>query len=462
MYTSILLKKTVLMSESKQDKQLPFAYDPNSVAIHPLSQCPNIKDNFTSSSSRKDVASPMCTMKNNYLFYKPVLEKMKKVEQALSYVVRGNLISLIDLIKEDPSLVFEPYPKITAPRGQTYYNVSAFLLMTFLCDADMKKQIMALIPEHFNALRQAQYAEIDCGGADIIKLDRNPMEIMKEQGFEGLLHYKTTFNLFDGTQPKITLPLLQNPNGIICYQDEKGKKHFFYVNKEDQSVSPWEKFTITEKTNAAFKQFKKSFEHMEPNSGRRSSEEEHQLIATVLAISLVRKGIFYTDKKGILYRDSCTPFNLANAYRKCIRLYEEADHNHHWEQADQSWRKDVGASQGEEIWLLQRLCEEDKPFYPLTPKIFANFKRRKCMIYDYGPNNIESVFDGNVINISDVAIYKAGGQRAGGARAVRPGRVGGVGIADFIAICWLIEDALANVIDFKPEQDVRLGCAIRL
>ena len=44
--------------------------------------------------------------------------------------------------------------------------------MTFLCDGDMKSAVMPLIPEvrlDLAAQHRRQYAEIDSGGADLVK-----------------------------------------------------------------------------------------------------------------------------------------------------------------------------------------------------------------------------------------------------------------------------------------------------
>lgn len=443
------------MSESKNDNLVPFYYN-STIETHPLNQYQEFKDIVAPFLAKKDVASVMCTMKSNYFFYRSILEKRNMVEKALTYVVRGDLNSLLILIKENliqfPSLVFEKYVKITAPRGQTYYNVSSYQLMTFLCDADMKKQTMSLISSRFNVIRKAQYAEIDCGGADIIKLDRNPMDIIKNEGFGGLIESKTTVTLFDGSPQEVILPLLENPDGIICYQDENYKKRLFYANKENQTILPFKDCIITEETKPAFEQFKKSFDTMENNSGRRSSDKEHQLITKILNISLTRKGVIYKDNS-ILYRDNRTPFNLVNVYRKYIRLYEEAYINASWGTVQKSWCKGVGKSQGEEIWLLQRICEENKPFYPLKSISFDDFTR-ECTIIGLTNKN-ESVFDDGFINISDFAIYKGDG-RSHAATATARGAW-----TDLVAICWLIKDAKANVIEFKPEQDVQMSCTIR-
>jgi hypothetical protein len=70
-------------------------------------------------------------------------------------------------------------------------------------------------------------------------------------------------------------------------------------------------------------------------------------------------------------------------------------------------------------------------------------------------NKNESVFEDGFIKISDFAIYK------GDERPLAAMATGGGALADLVAICWLIEDAKANVIEFKPEQNVKSNCTIR-
>ncbi len=122
---------------------------------------------------------------------------------------------------------------------------------------------------------------------------------------------------------------------------------------------------------------------MENNSSRRSSNTEHQLIETMLQYKLHRDGIEY-EQDGIRYRDSRTSFRLINAYRTCFRLCEEVEAEEESSEEEEMsdlekkahnyWCKGVGKAQGEEMWLLQRICEEGRPFDPL-PANFDNFKR---------------------------------------------------------------------------------------
>lgn len=445
------------MSDSKQDKALSTIYNQSK----PITQL------FTNS----DIAPVLAD-------YLPVKEVGRLVQVSTcfnqffqtnfikrttpTHVVEGNVVSLKNIIPRDPSQLFVIHPEIIAPRGQRYFNLSLFQLMIFLCDDDMKTQIMDLdnVVEYLKdekkkAIREQQYAEIDCGGADLIKLDQDPHKIIKEKGFKGLTHYKATFTFYDNTQ--VIFPLLENPDGIVCYQDENGEKYFYYINQVTETIEPLDKCIIFEEDKEEFEQFKASFDAMEKNSSSRSSIKQHKLIEKVFKHSLVQKGIFYEDN-GILYRDYRTPFSLVNVLRKCVRLYREGNLT----EGDACWCE-VGRSQGEEIWLLQKICEKNRPFYHLDKK-HKGFNRG-CMVETYNANKgkyeMVSIFEKGVIKISGVTLYKV--WPAARASHLHPGK--GIdamaAISDLVAICWLIENAKANVIESKPEQDMQMNWIIR-
>ena len=127
-------------------------------------------------------------------FFKPNFSR----RTAPTCVVEGNILSLKN---SDPSQLFVIHEEIIAPRGQRYFNCSAFQLMTFLCDDDMKTEIFNLESvvnylkdDEKKAMREKQYAQIDCGGADLIMLGHDPHTIIKKQGFKGLtLSYPVKF-----------------------------------------------------------------------------------------------------------------------------------------------------------------------------------------------------------------------------------------------------------------------------
>ena len=177
----------------------------------------------------------------------------------------------------------------------------------------------------------------------------------------------------DDIQKEVIFPLFENKDAIIYYQDENSHVNFYYANRETKAIKKLSVCAYTEEDTQAFEAFKLSFAEMENNFSRRSSNTEHQLIETMLQCKLHRDGIEY-EQDGIRYRDSRTSFRLINAYRTCIRLYKEADNKRQKKKADKYWCTVVGKAQGEEMWLLQRICEEGRSFLPL-PANFDNFKR---------------------------------------------------------------------------------------
>ncbi len=318
----------------------------------------------------------------------------------------------------------------------------------------MKKTIDPLIPEELRKKRQEQYAELGSGGADLIKLDFDPLEAA-EKDFNTILRFKTTYTLLGCKQKEVTFPLFENKDAIIYYQDENSNVNFYYANRETKAIKKLSVCANTKDTQA-FEVFKLSFTDMENNSSRRSSNTEHQLIETMLQCKLHREGIEY-EQDGIRYRDSRTSFRLINAYRTCIRFYEESENNEQFRKANNYWCKNVGKAQGEEMWLLQRICVEYHPICPLPPN-FDNFKRG-VRIYNHTPylhttpNDV--LLDGKlVIDLGlNFAIYK--GRNGAGFHSDGGFAVMSAVDMDLIAICCLVESAKANVIECEQEQDLQ-------
>ena len=164
-----------------------------------------------------------------------------------------------------------------------------------------------------------------------------------------------------------------------------------------------------------------------------------------------REWILY-ERNDERYRDSHADFNLLlNAYRHCIRLYTEGK----WDEGDKYSREGVGGAQRNVIWLLQRICEKDRPFYPL-PDFKASPFRRGFDIFNYVTGRNESVFSGSRLLAglgSEFGICKAGGGGAGWRLERRGGGVGA--LVDLVAVCRLVEDAKANVVEFTAELDLQ-------
>ena len=437
LFTNLLLSCTIVvqfhyqvysMSESKQDKTLSFDITHSSGETHPM----NVTEDYVNDMRRfltfKDATSLALTNKRNFNFYKPLLAGRQGAELALTYIGQGRMDLLYKLIEKHPFLLFEKYPEIKAPRGQIYFDLSPFQFMAFYCDtglmtcADGKNiKILSLIPKEFNEIRQAQYDEMNCGGADLIKMDKNPKELLD---FNEVLQFKETYTIL-GNQQEVSFSLLENTDGIIRYQ-----ANFYYVNKNTQKIEPL-KICLNSDDEEAFAKFQTSFEGMPDNSSRRSSDDEHRLIRRVLQCTLVRKGIRYEDN-GIRYRDSQASFNnLINAYRICISLCAKAVQGNNnqalWDKADAYWRHHVGTAQAKSpIWILQRYCEK-KPFYP-APENFDNFIRELTFDNWVSPKD-NSVLVGGLIVAglgSDFALFKGVWGGAVGGLGGRGGRGRGI------------------------------------
>lgn len=123
--------------------------------------------------------------------------------KALKYVVEGN---------------------VTAPRGQTYYNVSSYMLIKFLCDEDMLKEIIARIPKDFEQICHDQDSLLGNGGADLVKLDFNPL-LLTSDDFHKIVQFKTS--LTSGTVPiNFNFSLLENTDGVLYWLDNKHVVNF--------------------------------------------------------------------------------------------------------------------------------------------------------------------------------------------------------------------------------------------
>ncbi len=428
----------LIMSRNKEDQSL----NPDAFGVLNKDVACVIIDH----SSVRDILNLIRVSKTTYTLFRPSLT-LTLAHKAQVCAVQGNPDGLVLIAKQKPEALFEKLFRTTDLYGRIFYSISAYQLIIFLCDEDMKEKVEPFIPEWLNPIRQAQYAEIVSGGggADLIKLDFDPLE--GNQDFNKILSFKTTYTLSDGTCKEVTSPLLENQDGVICYNNQ-----FYYANRKTKSIALLEFCASLEKDTQAFEAFKTSFDAMENNSGRRSSNAEHQLITTTLKCTLHRKGIEY-EENGISYCDTRTSFQLINEYRKFIRLYNEAEH----QDALQHWCSCVRKAQVKEIWLLQRICEKDRPFYPL-PANFDKFKRG-VLVFDHGRSFENPVFVNSKLVVdslgSDGAIFKFKGKFAGrgypgydatgGADAV---------MADLVAVCQLVESAKENVIDKHEENSL--------
>ena len=174
----------------------------------------------------RKMAELVSQSKSNYALFQSALKDAKAALPLLLNVVQGNLEALINQVVANPELYFKK-GQVTDPSGTTYYNVSAYQLVKFLCDADMDERIRSLIPETIRvrrgtkdidldtqAIMEQQYAQIGCGGADLVKMDRDPTTL----DFEEIMRFKTTYTV-NGVPTAVSFPLLENPDGIIYYQN---------------------------------------------------------------------------------------------------------------------------------------------------------------------------------------------------------------------------------------------------
>lgn len=409
--------------------------------------------------SVQDLINSMKASKTTYSLFKPDLNRALGLKARLC-VVQGDVDGLLLIAQHLPAALFLK-GDVTDPRQRHFYQVSAYQLILFLCDDDMKMQIISQIPEEFALTCEQQEAEMGRGGADLIKLDRDPLLLAGEH-FKGITEFKITYREFHnmlGQERKLTFPLLENPDGIIYYQDKKTQEvQFYYANRNTKEIKKLGTCVNSEKEQEEWEQFKASFDSMENNSGRRSSNAEHQLIAKMLQCTLHRQGIQY-EHNGVLYCDSRTGFNLINRYRTCIRLYEEAQKSGQRDKADAFWREGVGKAQGEEMWLLQRICE-NRPFCS-PPTDFKGFKRGFGFYYAI---TLELVFNNGKLDETLGSVFALCKGRFDHATA----NIGIIGqfrswiTPDLIAVLQLVEDAKANIVTLNPKQDssLRKSCTL--
>jgi hypothetical protein len=362
--------------------------------------------------------------KSNYALFQPILNEAKAALPLLLAVVQGNVEALQRLVVANPHDFFKE-GQVKDPSEKIFYGVSPFQLIVFLCDVDMLCQILPLIPIELLDKCAAQYAKIDCGGADLVSMDRDPTKL----DFSEITQFNTSYTIVGAATP-VTFSLLENLDGIIHHYNESTKEHQFYlVNRDKKTVDGPLEYKVDPKDAPAFEKLCESLAKMPKNSSRRSSNAEHALFARLIQHKLSRKGIQY-EYQGVLYCDSRIDFNLIiNAYRTCIRLYEEQ----RLDEGDNSWSKGVGGAQRQVLWILQRLCEPNRPFYPM-------------------PNFTESPFqrsfeiDGYLYFSKGKSVCSGGRWRSAVGWWEWP--------SDLVALNCLIGKAKARVIKFRPDEEL--------
>ena len=394
----------------------------------------------------------------------------------LNDVITGNLESLIDAVRGNPELLFILSDSITDPAGQIFYKVCPYQMMLFLCDDDMLNQVMRVVsplPEQLGKQMKLIQAGLHQGGADLIKLDRDPQVL----NFEDILRFRTSYTMFDGTIKEVTFPLLENPDGVLYYKDEHNQDHWYRANQATRTIEPIELAPrLTLQQQEAYINLVTSMNAMEPMSARRSSNDEHQFIVNnmrylddvktkaMTPVTLVRQGITYIQD-GTRYRDTRHDFNRhTNAYRKCIRLYEQSL----WADGDRVWQRELGHAQKEVMWLLQRYCEENRPFFPLSVHYKTEPFRRgfKFVNWGDGSGRIGDIYSANTDLFrvgfgSNFGLYKGADPFAvGGGRRVWGGGCWRCAV-DLVAVTRLVEDAKTNVVELLNSDLTQRGATLR-
>jgi hypothetical protein len=365
--------------------------------------------------------------KNHYALFQPALKDAKAALPLLLAVVQSDVEALQSLVVANPNDFFKK-GQVTDPSGKTFYHVSPFQLIVFLCDIGMLRQILPLIPLQLRPHCVIQYASIDCGGADLVKMDRNPEEL----DFSEIKQFKASYSTGD-----VTFPLLENLDGIIYYLN-KGTPQLYLANRIMETVIP---LGFNPEDAPALKKLYDCFTNMENNSSRRSSNDEHALIAHLINHKLSRKGIQYKHQ-GILYCDSRLDFNkFINAYRTCIRLYQGPHWD--WDKANYAWCNGVGGEQRQILWILHHLCERN---HSLSPPNFTVSRSQRRFELNKLLSDDASVFCDGLLATGlglSYAVY------LGAAWNYAPwGQIHKVP-DDFIALNSLIGNAKALIIEFN-------------
>lgn len=414
----------------------------------------------------ENAANPVLNRHKNLTLFKDVLTEM----DIAHYVLTGSLERLISALKFNPDIFFKRFRQIKDAAGQVFYNVSCADLIDFLRDGDMQNQVITFASSlplkecqlFFNNWED-QRSDRARGGADLVNVNIDPTTMQ----FNDILVVSRPCDSLNSSREQC-FSLLKNPNGIIYYANAE-KEHWYYadsITKTIERIDISEELLIQHKN--AYTKFISRMNNMEPFSARRSSNNEHQLIETLMhiaqtkkAIQIVREGIKYTQN-GVDYCDTHYDFNrIYNAYRKCIRLYEENKKA----QADAVWRGQVGHTLREVMHLIQRLCEENRPFYPL-PKtrtaFIRSFKIKNLktgahdLIFDVKKGAFHTDFGCN--SATGFSIYKCSAKiaEAAGKGGIMNKAMGWVRAwhcwQDLIALHQEIEIATKQIAEFNPTQ----------
>ena len=248
--------------------------------------------------SLKEVARLARASKTNHVLFQPFIDKAREVFELQKDIIRGRLEEVLAKVSANPNLLFEKSEYVTDESGQTFYDATALQLIIFLVDGDMLKQVRPLIPKDKIELAKKQYTDIQGGGNDLVRMDRDPTTLP----FADILRFIETSQRVAGEYT-----LLENQDGLVFYNDQ-----FYHVNQVSQDVV----LMHPEKT-AALVKLKASFSSMEMNSGRRSNDTDLQLIEQTMFLRLNRRGVHYARDRQHYY-GTHDEFTLITAYRQVL------------------------------------------------------------------------------------------------------------------------------------------------
>jgi len=302
-------------------------------------------------------------------------------ERLLSAVFMGEESIAERIVRSNPELLFKRHTykmpllnedgTLSDTSEQIYHDVTPLRLMLYTGDWKMWDHIFPLIPEKFLEETLREMRNISRGGPDLVKINRDPgllstdeLKYFHERDEQGK-------QKLDSQNNPIAYELLSNPDGIF-YVESGNQVQLYHVKvnpdtQEKQVVPLQETKNMTPEDKTALNQLKDDIRNNMPmNSGRRTSDKEHALIERVFGIKLERNGI-HCELNGIPYHntyDGC--INLINDYRNYLDIYDAPRQpGTSRDNVDAAWERLNQAQRRAMVSVIQRICEVDKPFYPL-------------------------------------------------------------------------------------------------
>lgn len=312
--------------------------------------------------------------------------------ELLLSILMGNIEKVLQIARLNPLLLFikssisnESYEQDDLFR-LSIPDISPYQCMQWLVDADMFNAVLALdsvqtfltIGISFCRPKvMQQNAELEGGGYDVIAVTQDPMEVQ----FDTLLTYTDTL---DGAP--VEYPLMQNNDAIIAYHNQyyiADKNARTVVKLKEDAILDTDDFTNWMDLKTKLANHRHDYRHS--NNGRRTDDEQHQLISKALGKSLTRSGIRFS-LAGIPHQDTHIPFSLL----EISRGYLERPTIKH---AEGFWVSIIGQAQRlSPIWLLQKTCKHPKDegrslHYKTKSKALTSllpFQQQKGLGFDFG------------------------------------------------------------------------------